>query len=583
MEILAPPFGPSPPLALPRDSQAPPIASAAPRSPSSVLSNVADPLSQPLLPPPAPVASTSKALHGEVKVPRKQSSKMFRCTGFGDCQMTFTRSEHLARHVRRVAHRFRLVAPPVAQRIVPLRRKHTGERPFKCHCGRTFSRLDNVRQHASTVHADLVAENTQCIADLVALHSTLSATTIQKQRDAGMVVQDKEKEAAKARRKAEAALKPKKQTAKASEGKKKVGRKPKGSAAATGTREGEMKDTDAHPRDAQMQSQQTSASIPPTKAQTHFQAARDDALEPNEVKAEDEPDYPSPRPSAQSSLPPLAPSVYPPYPHEPHQYASSTPSLPSHASQPPPPPNLVPYPSYPQTLADPTSQYTPNASPYGIYSQQHTPSSLGAEQMYGYPPAPPPAVPQHDQEQHAHPSSTGYYGAPPPSHSPRIGDPAAREPQRGAQSALDSPPFASGDPQAYGQSNPLGYPPSSMYPPDQNKVSLPSISALLPFSRPDPHAPNQDAPHQDSIAAEAQAQATAPGTQHVDPQAAYYASLNPANHSRAAYGYPPQVDYVQSQFAANPQPQQTGYPSYDVFGRTVSPGAHSERGDVPPS
>lgn len=33
-------------------------------------------------------------------------------------------------------------------------RKHTGERPFECHCSRRFSRLDNLRQHAQTVHVN---------------------------------------------------------------------------------------------------------------------------------------------------------------------------------------------------------------------------------------------------------------------------------------------------------------------------------------------------------------------------------------------------------------------------------------------
>ena len=33
-------------------------------------------------------------------------------------------------------------------------RKHTGERPFQCHCSRRFSRLDNLRQHAQTVHVN---------------------------------------------------------------------------------------------------------------------------------------------------------------------------------------------------------------------------------------------------------------------------------------------------------------------------------------------------------------------------------------------------------------------------------------------
>ncbi|KAK9380290.1 uncharacterized protein V2V93DRAFT_372153 [Kockiozyma suomiensis] len=63
---------------------------------------------------------------------KSRPPKVFQCHGHGDCRMTFTRSEHLARHIR----------------------KHTGERPFRCHCNRTFSRLDNLRQHAHTVHAN---------------------------------------------------------------------------------------------------------------------------------------------------------------------------------------------------------------------------------------------------------------------------------------------------------------------------------------------------------------------------------------------------------------------------------------------
>ncbi|KAI1317596.1 Up in starvation [Mortierella claussenii] len=57
--------------------------------------------------------------------------KLFQCTGFGDCRMVFTRSEHLARHAR----------------------KHTGEKPFQCvvdGCTRMFSRFDNMVQHTQT-------------------------------------------------------------------------------------------------------------------------------------------------------------------------------------------------------------------------------------------------------------------------------------------------------------------------------------------------------------------------------------------------------------------------------------------------
>ncbi|CEG72585.1 Putative Cys2His2 zinc finger developmental/cell cycle regulator, other [Rhizopus microsporus] len=58
-----------------------------------------------------------------------KEEKPFRCVGFGDCSMAFTRQEHLNRHKRR----------------------HTGEKPFPCiieGCTLRFSRNDNMRQHA---------------------------------------------------------------------------------------------------------------------------------------------------------------------------------------------------------------------------------------------------------------------------------------------------------------------------------------------------------------------------------------------------------------------------------------------------
>ncbi|PQE26566.1 C2H2 transcription factor protein [Rutstroemia sp. NJR-2017a BBW] len=61
---------------------------------------------------------------------KKKKTTRFFCENFPPCALSFTRSEHLARHIR----------------------KHTGERPFVCHCSRRFSRLDNLRQHAQTVH-----------------------------------------------------------------------------------------------------------------------------------------------------------------------------------------------------------------------------------------------------------------------------------------------------------------------------------------------------------------------------------------------------------------------------------------------
>ncbi|TIA86373.1 hypothetical protein E3P99_03694 [Wallemia hederae] len=103
---------------------------------------------------------------GPQRKPRSQPTKLFQCTGYGNCSMQFTRSEHLARHVR----------------------KHTGERPFKCHCGKAFSRLDNLRQHAGTVHADQPELNDSLLKGMSNLHSQLAANASQKQLADAQVV-----------------------------------------------------------------------------------------------------------------------------------------------------------------------------------------------------------------------------------------------------------------------------------------------------------------------------------------------------------------------------------------------------------
>ncbi|KAJ7642067.1 hypothetical protein FB45DRAFT_826335 [Roridomyces roridus] len=95
---------------------------------------------------PAPNGGVSKRY-------RPARAKTFQCRGYGECRMVFSRSEHLARHVR----------------------KHTGERPFTCHCSKQFSRLDNLRQHAQTVHADRADANERMMRDLGVLHSGMVA------------------------------------------------------------------------------------------------------------------------------------------------------------------------------------------------------------------------------------------------------------------------------------------------------------------------------------------------------------------------------------------------------------------------
>ncbi|KAG0701042.1 hypothetical protein DFH29DRAFT_928735 [Suillus ampliporus] len=87
----------------------------------------------------------SAGISGVNKRYRPAPAKTFQCRGYGECRMVFSRSEHLARHIR----------------------KHTGERPFTCHCSKQFSRLDNLRQHAQT--------NERMMRELTSLHASMAA------------------------------------------------------------------------------------------------------------------------------------------------------------------------------------------------------------------------------------------------------------------------------------------------------------------------------------------------------------------------------------------------------------------------
>ncbi|KAG1723545.1 uncharacterized protein EDB91DRAFT_1063359 [Suillus paluster] len=96
---------------------------------------------------------TTAGITGVNKRYRPAPAKTFQCRGYGECRMVFSRSEHLARHIR----------------------KHTGERPFTCHCSKQFSRLDNLRQHAQTVHADKQEQNERMMRELTSLHASMAA------------------------------------------------------------------------------------------------------------------------------------------------------------------------------------------------------------------------------------------------------------------------------------------------------------------------------------------------------------------------------------------------------------------------
>ena len=93
--------------------------------------------------------SDAESIDGETGRPSKKKKGLrFFCTDYPPCNLSFTRSEHLARHIRYVTTFARKMD------VTDGSRKHTGERPFQCHCARRFSRLDNLRQHAQTVHVN---------------------------------------------------------------------------------------------------------------------------------------------------------------------------------------------------------------------------------------------------------------------------------------------------------------------------------------------------------------------------------------------------------------------------------------------
>ncbi|KAF9320491.1 hypothetical protein BG003_005877 [Podila horticola] len=101
----------------------------------------------------------------------KAKGKLFQCTGFGDCRMVFTRSEHLARHAR----------------------KHTGEKPFKCvveGCSRMFSRFDNMVQHTQTHTKGAHPEFSEGVAHKIALET-------RRKSEAGLITPSRTSRAAK--------------------------------------------------------------------------------------------------------------------------------------------------------------------------------------------------------------------------------------------------------------------------------------------------------------------------------------------------------------------------------------------------
>ncbi|KAG0142039.1 hypothetical protein CROQUDRAFT_673774 [Cronartium quercuum f. sp. fusiforme G11] len=91
-------------------------------------------------------ATTGKKVKSQIK-----SNKWFVCDITPTCRLGFSRAEHLSRHER----------------------SHTKEKPFQCHCKKSFSRLDNWRQHTVVAHKENVEANAATELKLVQIHKKL--------------------------------------------------------------------------------------------------------------------------------------------------------------------------------------------------------------------------------------------------------------------------------------------------------------------------------------------------------------------------------------------------------------------------
>lgn len=357
-----------------------------------------------------------------------------------------------------------------------------------------------------------------------------------------MIVQDQQREAAKARKKADAAdSKPPRKNAAANAG---TGVRRKGMAAEKKARE---QAEAAEAREKREKEQEEAANQQQQQQEQQQQAAIQQAGSSISGSVHDgASSYPVSPPSAPA--PPSIPSAY----ASPYSNQSFV--------APPPSTGNMPYPSYGQSTTTPSYGHS-----MGMYG-----SSTGVEHLYGYPP------PSSSQQQPPSPVSSSNFYPPPQTQSPHTTDLSSRDHHRSTSSQLNS--SQNGD-NRYASTSALGYPSSSSstavqgYPTDQNKVSLPSISALLPppFSRPDGSGSSSNPP-------DSQPQATSAPIN--DQQNAYYGNVNAA--SRSQYGYPLQGDLAQQQqqFAMS---QASMYPPYDPYARPPSAGTSNERGDNPPS